>query len=484
MWLQNCWFRILIIILVLNSSNIQAISQVTENKIIHVASGNWTPWGPWIGCSSLCGEGVTLRTRQCKRDNMEVTCTGQKQQYKLCQSTLCPADSVPFRNVQCTLYNNRPIPGSSQRYHWVPFYGAPNPCHLNCLAVGYNFYYSFGRALDGTSCGPHSDGTCVNGQCLMAGCDGILGSGVTNDSCGNCGGQNDSCVHVQDVFRLPYPSTGIFGYKNVTRIPAGATHIKVTDRSRNILALMSLSKGYVINGDWAMSRSGVYKVAGTEVHYTRVTASHEFLEALGPTDEDLYVLVLFQEQNPGIEYEYWLPKDNYYNLQRDSQATHKAVDFVLEAWVRTPTSTSAGDTAKEESKKKPHPSDKTDCQQCMQFKGRSQRKKHYCQSDFVIRGKILGQKTIGQETRYDIHIKHVYKNKFPLVHREYIWVSNKCDCPKLKDHKEYIMMPSRHVNYEHTLNRILLTINSYVKRWSQHEDYQVERLSRSCRTSS
>ncbi|XP_069818563.1 ADAMTS-like protein 5 isoform X2 [Dendropsophus ebraccatus] len=481
MWLQN-WFRILVIILVSDSSSSQAIGQVAANRILHSTSGVWTVWGPWTGCSSSCGEGVTLRTRKCQKDNIASACAGEQWQYKSCQSMLCPADSVPFRNIQCTLYNNKPIPGSSdQTYHWVPFYGAPISCNLNCLAVGHNFYYSFGRVLDGTSCGPDSDGTCINGQCLTAGCDGILGSGVKNDSCGNCVGQNDSCIHIKDVYRLAYPSTGIFGYKNVTRIPTGAMHIKVTDQSRNILALMSSSKGYVINGNWAMSRSGVYKVAGTEVRYSRVTSSHETLEAYGPTDEDLYVLVLFQEQNPGIEYEYWLPKDSYENIQRDSQAPQQPVDFALEAWVHTPTSTGEGDMAK---KKKDHSEDKTDCQKCMQFKGRSQRKKHYCQSDFVIRGKILGRKTIGRETRYDIHIKHVYKNKFPLVHREYIWVSNKCDCPKLQDRTEYIMMPSKHVNYERTLNRILLTINSYVRPWSQHEDYQMQRLNRMCKTSS
>ncbi|XP_069818564.1 ADAMTS-like protein 5 isoform X3 [Dendropsophus ebraccatus] len=398
--------------------HVQGMKKVAANRILHSTSGVWTVWGPWTGCSSSCGEGVTLRTRKCQKDNIASACAGEQWQYKSCQSMLCPADSVPFRNIQCTLYNNKPIPGSSdQTYHWVPFYGAPISCNLNCLAVGHNFYYSFGRVLDGTSCGPDSDGTCINGQCLTAGCDGILGSGVKNDSCGNCVGQNDSCIHIKDVYRLAYPSTGIFGYKNVTRIPTGAMHIKV----------------------------------------------------------------LFQEQNPGIEYEYWLPKDSYENIQRDSQAPQQPVDFALEAWVHTPTSTGEGDMAK---KKKDHSEDKTDCQKCMQFKGRSQRKKHYCQSDFVIRGKILGRKTIGRETRYDIHIKHVYKNKFPLVHREYIWVSNKCDCPKLQDRTEYIMMPSKHVNYERTLNRILLTINSYVRPWSQHEDYQMQRLNRMCKTSS
>ncbi|KAG9463388.1 hypothetical protein GDO78_021858 [Eleutherodactylus coqui] len=194
--------------------------------------------------------------------------------------------------------------------------------------------------------------------------------------------------------------------------------------------------------------------------------------------------VVFQEQNPGIEYEYWLPKDSYYNMQRDSQATHQTADFRVQATGQPPTSGSAGGTAEEEEKRTNHSRAEAGCQQCPRLRGRSQRRRHYCQSDFVIRGRISRRKTMGQESRYDVQIKHVYKNKFPLVQREYIWVSNKCDCPMLQEHKEYIMMPSRHVNYERTLNRILLTAHSYVRPWSQHEDYQVERLNRMCRTSS
>ncbi|XP_063770320.1 ADAMTS-like protein 5 isoform X2 [Pseudophryne corroboree] len=365
---------------------------------------------------------------------------------------------------------------------------APIACDLNCLAVGHNFYYSFGRVLDGTSCGPDPGGICINGQCLRAGCDGVLSPEVTTHLCQNCGGQNDSCVFIQNVFQLPYPSTEFFGYKNVTRIPAGASHVKVADQSRNILALMSPSRGYVINGNWAISRPGVYNVAGTEVHYTRTAASHEFLTASGPTDEDLYVLVLFQEQNPGIHYEYWLPKERYYNIQRDFQAqqsmdrSYQPMDMGLDAWVRTPTSSSQIATVgavRNEAEK----SDRR-CQKCVQLNGRAQRRKHYCQSDFVIHGKILGRKIMGKETRYDIQVKHVYKSKFPLVHREYIWVTDKCNCPKLQDRQEYIIMASRHMNYERTLNRILLFAHSYVRAWSQNEDLQVQRLSKLCRTSS
>lgn len=35
----------------------------------------------------------------------------------------CPSGSVPFRAMQCSLYDNRPVLGASARYRWVPFHG-------------------------------------------------------------------------------------------------------------------------------------------------------------------------------------------------------------------------------------------------------------------------------------------------------------------------------------------------------------------------
>lgn len=119
-----------------------------------------------------------------------------------------------------------------------PAPAAPNACNLNCLAVGHNFYYTFGRVLDGTRCGPGSPDLCVGGRCLVGarragtpgtpgdpqlgplalrpcfgspqsvGCDGILGSGVRPDACGQCGGGHDTCLFVHRLFQGTDPSSG------------------------------------------------------------------------------------------------------------------------------------------------------------------------------------------------------------------------------------------------------------------------------------
>ncbi|XP_055563075.1 ADAMTS-like protein 5 isoform X2 [Falco cherrug] len=256
-----------------------------------LAPGAWGPWGPWTPCSSSCGDGVTVRTRRCLRSTEEEPCTGDPRQYRLCQLQGCPSGSVPFRAMQCSLYDNKPVLGTPVRYRWVPFHGAPNVCDLNCLAMGHNFYYTFGRVLDGTRCSPGSPDLCVGGRCLSVGCDGILGSGTRSDACGQCGGGHEMCLFVHRLFQGADPSSGYFGYMNVTTIPAGATHIKVTDKSRNYLALMTSDGRYVLNGDWSIAWPGPYEVAGTQLRYTRAPNGTESLEAPGPTDEDLHVML-------------------------------------------------------------------------------------------------------------------------------------------------------------------------------------------------
>ncbi|XP_074421967.1 ADAMTS-like protein 5 isoform X2 [Larus michahellis] len=484
------------------------------------ARGTWGPWGPWSSCSSSCGDGVALRTRRCLRFTEEDLCTGEPRQYRLCQLQGCPGGSVPFRAMQCSLYDNKPVLGTPARYRWVPFHGAPNVCDLNCLAEGHNFYYTFGRVLDGTRCGPGSPDFCISGRCLVGargagtprtpisepphlrprlgspqsvGCDGILGSGARPDACGQCGGGHDTCLFVHRLFQGADPSSGYFGYMNVTKIPAGATQIKVTDKSRNYLALMTSDGRYVLNGDWSIAWPGPYEVAGTRLQYSRAPDGTESLEAPGPTDEDLHVMVLLQEPNPGIEYEFWLPRGHPQPSRGDASP------------LRQPQPRGAGSPPPQELPVTPVPMLPSQprgsaveppprsppgrsgagaaagrCGRCRPAKGRSQRVRHFCQSDFVFQGRILARRFVGQETRYEVEVKTPYRHRFPLVAREYLWVPNTCGCPPLREGGEYLLMARRHVNYERTLNRILLQDDGYARPWTPREDRLVREAARHC----
>lgn len=98
----------------------------------------------------------------------------------------------------------------------------------------------------------------------------------------------------------------------------------------------------------------------------------------------------------------------------------------------------------------------------------------------VFRARIVGKVYRGEETRYDVQVIHTYRNSFRLEHREFIWAPNLCDCPHLETGKHYILMVRRHINYERTLNRILLEEDSYVAPYRPREDELLRQHQRLC----
>lgn len=50
------------------------------------------------------------------------------------------------------------------------------------------------QVADGTPCSPDSTTVCVQGQCVKAGCDRVIGSNRRFDKCGVCGGNGATCM--------------------------------------------------------------------------------------------------------------------------------------------------------------------------------------------------------------------------------------------------------------------------------------------------
>ncbi|CAG5848722.1 unnamed protein product [Menidia menidia] len=306
----------------------------------------WAPWSGWSQCSRSCGGGASVRTRTCiTRNPVGGLCSGDPRQYKICNTKECPPGSEDFRQMQCAAFNDRPVVAGNS-FRWTTFHGGPGPWGLSCLALGHNFYYNFGLVLDGTPCGQEPGALCVRGRCLKPGCDSILGSEQQEDVCMVCGGHNTTCL----LHRSVYQSTGLeaggpFGYNEVAMIPAGATHIRVTDNSRNYLALQNGRAQFLINGNWKISIPGEYSVAGTKLLYRRSADTWESFEVPGPTQEDLHLMVLATDRNSGIEYEYWLPPDQYalHHGRRSPlrQAHHTASYFPWNQPTSPPTTTTS-----------------------------------------------------------------------------------------------------------------------------------------------
>uniref|UniRef100_A0A3Q2XL12 NTR domain-containing protein n=1 Tax=Hippocampus comes TaxID=109280 RepID=A0A3Q2XL12_HIPCM len=158
---------------------------------------------------------------------------------------------------------------------------------------------------------------------------------------------------------------------------------------------------------------GEYNIAGTKLLYRRSADTWESFEVPGPTREDLRLMVLATDRNPGIEYEYWLPPDQY--------DLHHGRSPLRQAHHREPQKPAASTLA-------------------WKVKGRRERQRQYCQKDFIFRARVLGKLYRGEETRYDVQILHTYRNSFRLEHREFLWVPNVCDCPNLEQGKQYILM--------------------------------------------
>ncbi|XP_014488644.1 PREDICTED: thrombospondin type-1 domain-containing protein 4-like [Dinoponera quadriceps] len=116
------------------------------------------------------------------------------------------------------------------------------------------------------------------------------------------------------------------GYNLVTVVPRGALALNVTElrHTQNYLAIRLQDGSYLLNGNYNINWSGEYKAAGTTFAYLRQSPHNlESFSAVGPLQEPIDVMVLYQEPNPGIVYRYVIPGNA--NLQRNSHLAHNAV---------------------------------------------------------------------------------------------------------------------------------------------------------------
>ena len=111
--------------------------------------------------------------------------------YESCNTWECPVMSKDSRLEQCQKYdgNNFSLVGIASDVKWLPKYTGilgSDRCKLFCRTQDSSAYYLLGTSvIDGTPCGPDTFDACVNGQCISAGCDHVLGSGrlVISDRC-------------------------------------------------------------------------------------------------------------------------------------------------------------------------------------------------------------------------------------------------------------------------------------------------------------
>ncbi|XP_025061578.1 A disintegrin and metalloproteinase with thrombospondin motifs 16 isoform X2 [Alligator sinensis] len=273
--------------------------------------GHWSDWSSWSPCSRTCGGGISRRERQCTNPRPShggKFCEGSTRVMKICNSQNCPKNSVDFRAIQCAEFNSKQFRG--WYYKWKPYtqVGDQDLCKLYCIAEGYDFFFSLSNKVkDGTPCSEDSPNVCIDGTCEAVGCDNVLGSNAVKDACGVCKGNNSSCkIYRGQYIKQHYTNQ----YYIVVTIPTGAQSIRVHEMnvSTSYISVRNPYKKYYLNGYWTVDWPGRYKFSGTVFDYQRPYNQPETLTAAGPTNETVIIELLFQGRNPGIIWEYAIPK--------------------------------------------------------------------------------------------------------------------------------------------------------------------------------
>lgn len=315
--------------------------------------GNWGAWGEWGDCSRTCGGGVQFSYRECNDpgpQNGGKYCEGQRVKYLSCNIQECPDDNgKSFREEQCEKYNSvsyLDMDGNVKQ--WIPKYAGVSPrdrCKLFCRARGSSEFKVFEpKVIDGTPCGPDTTSICVQGQCIKAGCDLIIGSNKKLDKCGVCGENGSTCRKITGSL-----TKARYGYNDIVTIPAGATNIDVKQRSHrgikhdgNYLAVKSEDGRYILNGNFSVStveqdipvNGAVLKYSGSSTTLERVQSFHTLRQPL-----TVQLLAMAGEMSPPkVKYTFFIPKDVSFSKPKGKKPSLHVVqpiglsDWILGEW--------------------------------------------------------------------------------------------------------------------------------------------------------
>ncbi|XP_012888974.1 PREDICTED: A disintegrin and metalloproteinase with thrombospondin motifs 10 [Dipodomys ordii] len=271
--------------------------------------GAWGPWAPWGDCSRTCGGGVSTSSRHCDSPRPTIGgkyCLGERRRHRSCNTEDCPPGSQDFREMQCSEFDSIPFRGKF--YTWKTYRGGGvKACSLTCLAEGFNFYTERAAAVvDGTPCRPDTVDICVSGECKHVGCDRVLGSDLREDKCRVCGGDGSSCETIEGVFSPALPGAG---YEDVVWIPKGSVHIFLLDLNLSLshLALKGDQESLLLEGLPGTPQPHRLPLAGTTFHLRQGPDQAQSLEALGPINASLVVMVLARKELPALRYRFNAP---------------------------------------------------------------------------------------------------------------------------------------------------------------------------------
>ncbi|XP_043927284.1 A disintegrin and metalloproteinase with thrombospondin motifs 1 [Protopterus annectens] len=309
--------------------------------------GGWGSWRSWGECSRTCGGGVQYSFRDCDNPvpkNGGKYCEGKRVQYRSCNTDECPENNgKSFREEQCEAHNDfsKSAFDNGPAVEWTPKYAGVSPkdrCKLVCRAKGTGYFFVLQpKVVDGTPCSPDSTSVCVQGQCVKAGCDHVIGSSKKFDKCGVCGGNGANCKKISGTFEEARR-----GYYDIVTIPAGANNIDVKQRTRrgsmhdgSFLAIKDSDGTYILNGDHTLStleQDIMYK--GTVLRYSGSSALLERIRSFSPLKEPITIQVLTvgDSHRLRIKYTYFVRRPDK-RSQKAKQSFNAIMETVASEWV-------------------------------------------------------------------------------------------------------------------------------------------------------
>ncbi|XP_048588500.1 A disintegrin and metalloproteinase with thrombospondin motifs 9 isoform X2 [Nematostella vectensis] len=274
-----------------------------KNRRMKIVDGQWGNWAAFGACSRTCGGGIQFAKRECNNpepENGGLYCQGARKRFRSCNSEECPPGSKDFRALQCAQLNNKPvrISGVAKTVNWLPKYQGvreEDRCKLYCQVESKRIHFKMSdKVIDGTPCQQFSSDVCVDGKCISAGCDRIVGSQAKYDVCRVCNGDNTTCKKHKGTYRKI-----AYGYNPVYKIPAGSTNVVIIEYGSrdadNFLALKQVgpTARYLINGGSVVSLGErTYQIEGASIYYSGSDKAEEMIKITGKTQEDLLLEVL------------------------------------------------------------------------------------------------------------------------------------------------------------------------------------------------
>lgn len=115
------------------------------------------------------------------------------------------------------------------------------------------------------------------------------------------------------------------GYNDILLIPSSATNIEIREvsPSNNYLAIRNLAGEYYLNGNWRIDFPRPLTFANAIWHYDRKPqgfAAPDHLICMGPISEPVYLVLLYQDTNVGIRYEYSVPESSAHLSEPETYA--------------------------------------------------------------------------------------------------------------------------------------------------------------------